>query len=114
MIPRPMTPIVSRLGMMTPRLAWLAGRLMRRRRSECLYRTEQCIDRFAGDITDDEQDPRTRITATAFERHGRMKEVLRALQHHRPALAFDVDDALDPQEVRPAQLTERLERRVQP
>ena len=109
-----MTPIASRLAMMTPRLAWFVERPMYRRRSERPYRTEQCIDRFAGDVTDDEHDPRTRITATAFERYGRMKEVLGALQHDRTALAFDVDDALDPQEVGPAQLTERLERRVQP
>src|SRR5204862_1135611 len=61
-----------------------------------------------------EDDPGTRLAGTAREGHRRMKEVLRALEHDRAALAFDADDALDPQQVRPAQLTERLERRVQP
>ena len=82
---------------MTPRLAWFVERPMYRRRSERPYRTEQCIDRVAGDVADDEHDPRTRIAATAFERYGRMKEVLRALQHDRTALAFDVDDAFHAQ-----------------
>src|SRR5437016_13415922 len=100
MIPRPMTPIVSRLGMMTPRLAWFVERPMYRGRSERPYRTEQCIDRFAGDVTDDEHDPRTRITVTAFEPYGRMKEVLGGLQHDRSALGFDVDDAVHAQQDR--------------
>ena len=39
--------------------------------------------------------------------------MLRALEHHRSALPGHVDDALDAQQVRPAQGRERLERRVQ-
>ena len=59
-------------------------------------------------------DPRRAVgVAPAVQGHGRMNDVLGGLQDHRPGFAFDVDDALHPQQVRAAQRGERLQRRVQ-
>src|SRR4029077_13872443 len=68
------------------------------RRGERTHRGEQRLDRFALEVPRDEHDARAAVLARpGFERDRRMEHVLRALHHHRPALAFDVDQAFDAQ-----------------
>ena len=43
------------------------------------------------------------VSLPALERHRRMKNMLRSLQHHGAALAGHVDDTFHPQQIRPAQ-----------
>src|SRR5215472_5771046 len=114
MMPSPITPIASRVGMLIPPGVLRARRLLGRRCSERFHRSEQPFDRFASNVAHDEYDARTRVgVVTRLERHRRMENVLRSLQNDRARLPFHVHNTLDSQQVWSPQLSERLQYRVQ-
>src|SRR6202163_4018371 len=68
--------------------------------AERSHRREQSFDRFTRDVAHDEYDARAGIgILPALERHRRMKNMLRSLQHHWAALAGHVDDTFHPQKI---------------
>src|SRR5207253_7756452 len=72
------------------------------------------LDRFTRNIAHDEDDARARIgVLPMLERHRRMKQVLRSLQHDGTAFTYHVNDTLDAQQIRTTQRSERLQRRIQ-